>query len=109
MPVLHLCLTSLPCPLLQAHCVVLQLPQRLCVSRAAARVGHEGGVKPEQAQAVVGRMTAQMRPPSPSEGVSSIMVRIAAVSAWIALPWGSYDLVNTASPVQSRFFMRWLG
>ncbi|KAK9839930.1 hypothetical protein WJX74_000595 [Apatococcus lobatus] len=58
---------------LQAHCVVLQLPHRLCVSRAAARVGHEGGVTPEQAQAVVGRMTAQMRPPSTSEGIASIM------------------------------------
>lgn len=54
---------------------MLQLPQKLCVSRAAARVGHEGGVKPEQAQAVVGRMMAQMRAPSASEGLDSIMVR----------------------------------
>ena len=54
--------------------MVLQLPQKVCVSRVAARVGHEGGVKPEQGQAVVGRMMAQMRAPSASEGLASIMV-----------------------------------
>lgn len=72
------CLGSAPASsafILQAHCVVLQLPQQLCVSRAAGRVGHEGGVKPDQAQAVVGRMMAQMRAPSASEGLASIMVR----------------------------------
>ena len=60
---------------MQVHCVVLQLPAKLCVARAAARVDHEGGVKPEQAAAVVGRMLAQLQPPSVSEGFSSIMVR----------------------------------
>ncbi len=58
----------------QAHCVVLQLPLKLCTARATARRNHEGGVEPDQAKAVVGRMASQLKWPSASEGVSSIMV-----------------------------------
>ena len=59
--------------------MVLQLPPALCAERAAARVGHEGGVGGPGAKRVTYNMAAQIRnagPPSaPVEGIASVMVR----------------------------------
>lgn len=61
----------------QAHAVVLGLPAKLCASRAAARVDHEGGVQGPTAPRVVQMMHSQLTkagPPSKAEGLASIMV-----------------------------------
>ena len=73
------------CPRRQAHAVVLQLPPALCAERAAARVGHEGGVGGPGAKRIVYNMAAQIRnaglPSAPAEGVASVMVRAGACPA----------------------------
>lgn len=43
------------------HCLVLGLPQALCLERAAGRKGHEGGVEGKGAARVVGQMAAQLK------------------------------------------------
>lgn len=61
----------------QAHAVVLGLPAKVCASRAAARVDHEGGVQGPTAPRVVQMMHSQLTkagPPSKAEGLASIMV-----------------------------------
>lgn len=44
-----------------AHCLVLQLDTSLCVSRAAGRQGHEGGVEGKSAARVVHQMAGLMK------------------------------------------------
>jgi hypothetical protein len=43
------------------HCLVLGLQQQLCLARASARQGHEGGVEGKAAALVVGQMAAQLK------------------------------------------------
>ena len=38
-------LTAFPCSVLQPHSVVLALPVKTCMARAAERPGHEGGLQ----------------------------------------------------------------
>ncbi|CAL8470785.1 g10327 [Coccomyxa elongata] len=78
----------------QAHALVLHLPAALCVSRAAERVDHEGGLQGSSAKSVVYRVASQMRsaglPDAAAEGLSSVMVCTTdadvkrALNAWAA-------------------------
>lgn len=67
------------CSSRQAHAVVLQLPPATCAERAAARVGHEGGVEGASAKRVAYGMAAQIHnaglPSAAAEGIASVMVR----------------------------------
>ena len=61
----------------QAHIVVLALPAKVCAARAAARVGHEGGVQGPSAFRVTQTVHCAMAkagPPIAAEGLASIMV-----------------------------------
>lgn len=80
---------------MQAHAVVLGLPVKVCVGRAARRVGHEGGLEGAAAPRVVHMMHSEFvkaGPPTKMEGLASIMVRLygacmsepfVQVEAWI--------------------------
>lgn len=62
---------------MQAHAVALGLPVKVCVGRAARRVGHEGGLEGAAAPRVVHMMQREFDkagPPTRTEGLASIMV-----------------------------------
>jgi hypothetical protein len=50
------------------HCLVLGLQQQLCLARATARQGHEGGVQGKTAARVVGQMAAQLKKAGKGKG-----------------------------------------
>lgn len=74
--------------MVQAHAVVLGLPVKVCASRAAARVDHEGGVQGPTAPQVVQMMHSQFvraGPPTKAEGLTSLMVHMLLRYAFCAL------------------------
>ncbi|CAM6083062.1 unnamed protein product [Calypogeia fissa] len=56
----------------EAHGVVLNLPQSVCIQRASKRIGHEGGVHAGNAGSVINRFASTRQPPVLSEGFSRI-------------------------------------
>ena len=73
---------------LQAHALVLKLPEALCVERAMHRVNHEGGVEGANAPAIVRRMNANIVRaglPAASEGIASVSVRCLVLACIAAL------------------------
>uniref|UniRef100_A0A0D9VSX0 Macro domain-containing protein n=1 Tax=Leersia perrieri TaxID=77586 RepID=A0A0D9VSX0_9ORYZ len=55
------------------HCVVLDLPAKVCISRSVNRKGHEGNLQGGMAAMVVNRMLKKKETPLLTEGFSRIM------------------------------------
>ncbi|KAL4430393.1 hypothetical protein ABPG77_002199 [Micractinium sp. CCAP 211/92] len=61
----------------QAHCLVLKLPRKLCMDRAAARTDHEGGLQGKAVYPAVSRMYSDLvesGDPHPREGFTSVLI-----------------------------------
>ena len=60
------------------HCLVFDLPRKVCADRAAQRSDHEGGVQDKRAYGVVGKLAKQMQacgPPNEAkEGLDSVLI-----------------------------------
>lgn len=57
----------------EVHAVVLDLPTKLCISRAVKRSEHEGGLQGGRAAIAINQMVQTKKPPTLSEGFSRIM------------------------------------
>jgi len=55
------------------HAVALDLPAKVCISRAVSRKGHEGNLQGGKAALVVNRMLQKKETPLLTEGFSRIM------------------------------------
>ncbi|KAL6644888.1 hypothetical protein ACP70R_016496 [Stipagrostis hirtigluma subsp. patula] len=55
------------------HAIVLDLPAKVCISRAVSRTGHEGNLQGGKAALVVNRMLQKKETPLLTEGFSRIM------------------------------------
>lgn len=60
-------------PQTEVHAVVLDLPTKLCISRAVKRTEHEGGLQGGRAAPTIYQMVQTKKPPTLSEGFSRIM------------------------------------
>lgn len=60
-------------PQTEVHAVVLDLPTKLCISRAVKRTEHEGGLQGGRAASAINQMVQTKKPPTLSEGFSRIM------------------------------------
>ncbi|KAL4419776.1 hypothetical protein ABPG75_006874 [Micractinium tetrahymenae] len=61
----------------QVHCLLLKLPKKLCMDRAAARPDHEGGLQGKAVYPAVNRMWTDLTEagdPHPREGFASVLV-----------------------------------
>jgi aprataxin len=58
---------------LDVHVVALELPAKVCISRAVSRTGHEGNLQGGTAALVVNRMLQKKEAPLLTEGLSRIM------------------------------------
>ena len=95
------------------HCLVLDLPVRVCGARAAGRRDHEGGLSGGRAYGVVGMTHKELReagPPRLAEGFASVCTCqsdsdvAAALQAWAAYgvghpePWAEFERARPAKP-----------
>ncbi|GAB4815963.1 hypothetical protein N2152v2_003009 [Parachlorella kessleri] len=83
----------------EAHCLVLRLPVKTCMSRAAGREKHEGGLQGKGAYAAVNIMhSAYMRvgPPTEAEGFGSIVLCESDADVDAALhAWATFGVDHT--------------
>lgn len=91
----------------EAHCLVLKLPRKVCMARAAARTAHEGGLQGKAAYPAVSRMYADLieaGDPHVREGFASVLVCESDAEVEAALQ--AWSLFSTAHPDPAAEYAR---